>query len=238
MNNIPVSHVENIDCIDFMKKFPDKYFDLAIVDPPYGINHSEIAGKQSGKKYGKAAAAKAVYATKDWDKSIPEPEYFEQLKRVSKNQIIWGANYMVEFLNASMGWIVWDKVNGNNGFSDCELAYSSFEKGLRKFTYMWNGMLQGNMKNKEERIHPTQKPVALYHWLLQNYAKSGDKILDTHLGGGSHRIAAYKLGFDFYAAEIDSDYYKAQEERFQKATYEPLFTAIKIEQQNLFNDAA
>lgn len=170
----------NIDCMEYMAGLPDKAFDLAIVDPPYGINHSEIAGKQSGKKYGKAAAAKAKYAIKDWDKSIPDENYFDELFRISKNQIIWGANYMVQYLKPSMGWVIWDKDNGDNGFSDGELAYTSFDKGIRKVKITWNGMIQYDMKNKETRIHPTQKPVKLYKWLLKNYAKPGDKILDTH----------------------------------------------------------
>lgn len=214
----PVSLVENIDCMEFMQRFPDKFFELAIVDPPYGINHTEIAGKQSGKQYGNAAAPKKNYTTKDWDKSTPDEKYFKELRRVSKHQIIWGANYMVQYLEPSMGWIVWDKDNGDNGFSDCELAYSSFDRGLRKFKYTWNGMIQQNMKNKEERIHPTQKPVSLYKWLLLNYAEKGYKILDTHLGSGSHRIAAHELGFDFYACEIDKEYFTNQDKRFKEQT--------------------
>jgi len=213
---MPKSEVFLMDCMEGMRGYPDKYFDLAIVDPPYGINHAEIAGKQSGKQYGNAAAPKANYITKYWDKSTPDLAYYNELFRVSKHQIIWGANYMVNFLKPSMGWIFWDKDNGENGFSDGELAFTSFECGLRKVKITWNGMIQYNMKEKEDRIHPTQKPVPLYKWTLTNYAKEGDKILDTHLGSGSHRIAAYDLGFDFTAFEIDKDYFDAQEKRFKQ----------------------
>lgn len=220
-----ISIAENIDCMEAMKGFPDKFFDLAIVDPPYGINHSEIAGKQSGTKYGNAAAAKREYTIKDWDKQIPPPEYFVELNRVSKNQIIWGANYMTERLPPSMGWVFWDKDNGTNGFSDGELAYTSFDKGLRKVKITWNGMIQYDMKNKEDRIHPTQKPVALYKWMLDNYGMGGGKILDTHLGSGSSRIAAHDMGFDFWGYELDTDYFNAQDKRFKEHTMKgSLFT--------------
>lgn len=199
-----------------MRKMKDKAFDLAIVDPPYGINHAEIAGKQSGTQYGKAAAPKANYAVKEWDKSCPPQEYFNELYRVSKNQIIFGANYMVKSLKPSMGWIFWDKDNGTNGFSDGELAYTSFDKGLRKFRFMWNGMLQENMgRHKEIRFHPTQKPVQLYSWVLKNYAKPGDKIIDTHLGSGSIAMACYDMGHDLTGFEIDKEYFDAASKRIE-----------------------
>ena len=201
--------IYNCDCMELLKQTPDNYYSLALVDPPYGINHAEIAGKQSGTQYGKAAAAKKTYTVKDWDKGIPTAEYFEQLFRVSKNQIIFGANYMVEYLKPSMGWIFWDKDNGDNGFSDGELAFTSFDKGLRKVKITWNGMLQYNMKNKENRIHPTQKPIPLYRWILQNYAKQGDKILDTHGGSMSIAKACEIEGFDLDICEIDSEYFQA-----------------------------
>lgn len=215
---MPISEVYNMDCLEGMKGFPDKFFDLAIVDPPYGINHANKAGKMSGQQYGNAAAPKRSYTSKDWDLNIPKEDYFSELRRVSKNRIIWGGNYMVEYLDASAGWIVWDKVNGENGFSDCELAYTSFNKGLRKLELMWNGMLQHDMSNKEERIHPTQKPVKLYKWLLKNYAKEGDKILDTHMGSQSSRIAAYNMGFDYWGFELDREYFEAGNKRFKEQT--------------------
>jgi site-specific DNA-methyltransferase (adenine-specific) len=218
MNKIGQAELHNIDCMAYMATLPDKAFDLAIVDPPYGINHSVIAGEQAGKKYRSTAAAKGNYALKDWDKSIPDESYFNELRRVSKNQIIWGANYMTLYLPSSMGWIVWDKDNASSVFSDCELAYTSFDRGLKKFTFTWNGMIQGDMKNKEIRIHPTQKPVKLYEWILTNYAEQGQKILDTHLGSGSIAIACNNLGFNLVGCELDEDYYKAACDRVNKAT--------------------
>jgi site-specific DNA-methyltransferase (adenine-specific) len=209
------TRIENADCMAVMAEYPDKYFDLAVVDPPYGIGHSVTAGKQSGTKYGNSAAAKRHYATKYWDNNIPNNTYFSELMRVSKNQIIWGANYMTTYLPPSMGWIFWDKDNGDNGFSDGELAYTSFDKGLRKVKITWNGMIQYNMKNKEQRFHPTQKPIALYKWILQHYAKPEFKILDTHLGSASSLIAADIFGIsEFVGTEIDKEYFDAAIERY------------------------
>jgi site-specific DNA-methyltransferase (adenine-specific) len=203
----------NGDCLEEMKTCKDKEFDLAIVDPPYGIDAAQtLTGPQ--RKSGNGAAMKTGFEKKDWDSAIPEESYFLELFRVSKNQVIWGANY----IPPSMGWIVWDKGNGTTNFSDCELAFSSFDRACRKYKYTWNGMLQGDMKNKEKRIHPTQKPVKLYEWLLSNYAKSGDKILDTHLGSGSHAIAAHYGGFDFTGCELDKDYFEAAKARIDRET--------------------
>ena len=207
------SEVFNIDCVEFVKQYPDNHWELAIVDVPYGINESG----QTNKSRSKLAAAKD-YGNKNWDDSSPDIEYFAELKRVSKNQIIWGANHFIEKIPAanSSCWIVWNKENGATDFADCELAYSSFKTAVRKFTFRWQGMLQGNTADKEQRIHPTQKPVRLYEWLLANYAKEGDKILDTHLGSGSSRIACHNLKFDFVGCELDKDYFKAAEHRYQE----------------------
>jgi site-specific DNA-methyltransferase (adenine-specific) len=194
-----------------MAQMPDNAFDLAICDPPYGIGASSAAFMHSGKR-GNALGIVQHFESKEWDRVQPSPEYFSELKRVSCNQIIWGGNHFE--LGRTPAFVVWDKLNGENAYADCELAWTSFDSAVRKFTYRWAGMLQGNMANKEKRIHPTQKPVALYKWLLTNYAKPGDTILDTHLGSGSSRIAAYDLGFDFYGTELDTDYFNAQEERF------------------------
>jgi site-specific DNA-methyltransferase (adenine-specific) len=209
--NKHLSEVTNEDCMEGMARYPDNYFDLAIVDPPYGI---DINNQSQGK--GGGVAKKIEYTKKDWDKQAPDIDYFNELIRVSKNQIIWGANHFIEKIpyNASC-WIVWNKDNGETDFADCELAWTSFKTAVRIFKWKWNGMLQQNMKDKEQRIHPTQKPVALYKWLLQNYAKQGDKILDTHLGSGSSRIAAYEMGFDFTAFELDKEYFEAQEKRYK-----------------------
>lgn len=207
----------NADNMEVMKHVTDNEFQLSCVDPPYGI---DVANKFGGekRKSGNGVAMKTAFEKKDWDKNIPKLEYFSELFRVSGNQIIWGANYMTNYLPPSMGWIVWDKDNGTTKFSDSELAYSSFNRALRNFKYTWNGMIQGDMKNKEVRIHSCQKPVKLYDWLLANYAKEGDRILDTHLGSGSSAIAAHYGGFDFVGMELDEDYYKAACERFDRET--------------------
>jgi site-specific DNA-methyltransferase (adenine-specific) len=222
MRQDPVSIGENIDCMEFMARYPDKYFELGIVDPPYGIGVNSMNYTTSGsvRTRGNAKANRRDYRKKqEWD-VLPDEKYFKELFRVSKSQIIWGGNYFNESLPSSKSFIVWDKrVNDSmtNDFADCEYAWASKGLGVgRMFRYVWNGMIQGDMKNKEDRFHPTQKPVALYKWLLNNYAKSGDKILDTHLGSGSSRIAAFDLGFDFYSCELDKDYFQAQEKRFQE----------------------
>lgn len=193
--------------MELMKRYPDNYFDLAIVDPPYGINASTVLSGRR-RKSGKGASCKTAFEQKDWDSKIPDTEYFKELFRVSKNQIIWGANYMVEHLPNSQGWIIWDKDNGTTNFADAELAFTSFDKATRIFKFTWNGMLQGDMKNKEVRIHPTQKPVALYKWILDKYASEGNKIIDTHLGSGGIALACHDYGFELTACELDTDYYE------------------------------
>ena len=203
----------NEDCMLMMARYPDDYFELAIVDTPYGIGESSNDNK-SRSKLGKSKD----YGCKKWDDNAPNKEYFKELKRVSKNQIIWGANHFIENIpkaNSSC-WVVWNKENGANDFADCELAYCSFNTAVRKVDLRWHGMLQHDMKNKEIRIHPTQKPVKLYEWLLMNYAKEGDKILDTHLGSGSIAIACHNLGFDLTACELDKDYYDAAMKRLKQ----------------------
>jgi site-specific DNA-methyltransferase (adenine-specific) len=198
--------------MEYMKGLEDNAFELAIVDPPYGIGES--GGNESRNR-----VASNSYKQKDWDSSAPKAIYFEQLQRVSKNQIIWGANHFCSiFGGSSSAWLVWDKMTGESDFADCELAYTSFKTAVRMFQFRWSGMLQGNMKNKEYRIHPTQKPVQLYKWLLKNYAKEGDKILDTHLGSASSAIAAHYGGFEFVGCELDKDYYAAACERFDSET--------------------
>jgi len=201
--------------MQLMARYEDDHFDLAIVDTPYGIGED---GKKNHSR-GKRAKSKK-YTDKDWDKKTADKAYFKELKRVSKNQIIWGANHFIENIpNAnSSGWIVWDKMEKENDMSTCEIAYSSFKKGVRKFKFLWSGYWQGDMKNKEVRIHPTQKPVKLYEWLLINYAKDGDKILDTHLGSGSISLACHNLGFDLTACELDKEYYEASLKRLSQHT--------------------
>lgn len=205
--------LHNMDCMEGMAEFPDKYFDLAIVDPPY------FSGPEKRGFYGRwvspIGVQRSYRKSEAWQ--VPGKTYFEELMRVSKNQIIWGCNYFDYPFNP--GRIIWDKCNGNSSFSDCEIAYCSLHNSVRLFRYMWNGMMQGksiseghiqqgNKKLNEKRIHPTQKPTALYKWLLQKYAKPGDKILDTHVGSGSSMIAAYDAGYEFTGFEIDPYYYK------------------------------
>jgi len=186
--------ITNEDNIQLMARYPDKYFELAIVDPPYGIN---FAKTHTGKGW-------VVRKNKEWDKKRPDKLYFDELYRVSKNQIIWGGNYMTEFLPPSQGWIFWDKGQRNFSLADGELAFSSFDKALRVFTFS-RGEMQA--EHKVKKFHPTTKPIALYKWLLDKYAKEGDKILDTHLGSGSIAIACHDYNFNLTACELDKDYY-------------------------------
>ena len=219
---LELNELYNMDCMEGMKQFPDKYFDLAIVDPPYGIGILSMNYTKSGavRTHGHAAARRRDYRKQgEWDIK-PEKEYFAELERVSKKSIIWGGNYFSEFLPSSKSFVIWDKRcndNMTNDFADCEYAYLSNGMGVaRIFRYVWNGMIQGNMKDKEERWHPTQKPVALYAWLLGRYAKEGDKILDTHAGSASSLIACHNAGFDFIGFEIDEHYYKLAKERMER----------------------
>ena len=199
-----------MDCMEGMKQYPDKYFDLACVDVPYGIDMD--GGKIGGNNLGEAKD----YIKKSWDKEAPDTAYFKELCRVSKNQIIWGANHFIANIpNANSScWIVWDKDNTGN-FADCELAWASFKTTVRKVKIRWNGMLQQNMKEKEMRIHPTQKPVQLYDWIFKNYASEGQKILDTHLGSQSSRISANKNKLHFTGFELDPDYFRDGNKRYE-----------------------
>lgn len=202
--------ITNEDNIELMARYPDNYFELAIVDPPYGI------GEDGAKNHSRGKATKpTMYTAKNWDSSVPNKEYFNELIRVSKNVIIWGANHFIENIPSqnSSSWIVWDKQNGENDFADCELAWTNHKTAVRKFEFRWAGMLQGDMKNKETRIHPTQKPVALYKWILDKYAKQGDKILDTHLGSMSIAIACHDYGFELIGCELDKEYFDKGVER-------------------------
>jgi site-specific DNA-methyltransferase (adenine-specific) len=209
--NKHLSEVTNEDCMEGMGRYPDKYFDLAIVDPPYGIGYSDVVGKKK-KEHGWKERKSS-----QWDLHTPSFEYFIELFRVSKNQIIWGGNYFD--LKPTRCFLIWDKVQRINQ-ADCELAWTSFSSSARIFQYARGNESGFAPKLKEiekafANIHPTQKPVALYKWLLHNYAKQGDKILDTHLGSGSSRIAAYEMGFDFTAYELDKEYFEAQEKRYK-----------------------
>ncbi len=198
-----------MDCMDLMREFPDKHFDLAIVDPPYGIG----AGKAQQGKWVSSRMEK-----KEWDSSAPDPIYFEELMRVSKNQIIWGGNYFL--LRPSRCFLVWDKGEGFYGrdFAECEMAWTSFDANAK--IYKRDPLAKGDYRGK---IHPTQKPVALYRWILANYAKEGMKILDTHLGSGSHAIACHYAKMHLTACELDPDYYAAACERIERETRQLTF---------------
>lgn len=197
-----ISEVHNIDCLEYMRSIPDKFFQLAIVDPPYGISINVSMGRRKGDKksnYHKFAGN---------DSEIPSEEYFVELSRISINQIVWGGNYMTDFLSSSPCWLLWDKgFSEDVSFAQYEMAWTSFKSSAKKYDY--------NAAKNLNRIHPTQKPVALYKWLLENYAKKGDKIFDSHLGSQSSRIAAYDLGFDFFGCELDPDYFREGCARFE-----------------------
>lgn len=218
-----VNELYNIDCMEGMKELPDNYIDLAICDPPY-FSGPERRGFY-GRKVSPIGVTRHYKKTDNW--KVPKKEYFDELMRVSKNQIIWGVNYY-DYQFGS-GRIVWDKCNGESGFSDCEIAYCSMQDSVRLFRYMWNGMMQGksisegtvqqgNKDLNEKRIHPAQKPIALYKWLLMKYAKPGDLILDTHVGSASSLIACYDMGFDYIGFEIDPHYYRLAKERMDEFT--------------------
>ena len=218
---VPSSEVYLEDCVTALKRFNDNHFDLAIVDPPYGIGFDRetptmSAGvRKDGTKRKMASWSNPKekgYTKKDWDKETPSEEYWKELMRVSKNQIVWGGNYFSDYLKPHGGWIVWEKgVPEGMSLSQAELAWNSCLNSVRIVKVLWAGYKKAD---NEDRFHPTQKPVRLYDWILMNFAKPNDLILDTHLGSGSSRIAAYKGGFNFVGFEIDQEYYEKQEKRF------------------------
>jgi len=208
----PISEVVRLDNMEFMAAFPDKFFDLAIVDPPYGINlkgENLIVNPNDHRNH---KHKKEV----TWDAEIPNEEYFNALFRVSKEQIIWGGNHFLDILGYCKAPIIWDKLNGDSMYADGEMAWTS--KGLPKNLKIWKHQWCGAFKDSERgalKYHPTQKPIALYKWLLSKYAKEGQKILDTHLGSQSSRVAAWEMGFDFWGCEIDEQYFKDGCKRFE-----------------------
>ena len=204
-------NITNEDNMQLMARYESNYFDLAIVDPPYGINFGEFNRTNKDSSGNRYKANK--YKQSDWDNEIPKDEYFMELKRVSKNQIVWGGNYFPYlWKNGCKGFIFWKKNNPVDNFSDGELAYTSFNKVAKCFEYSYFGNIEGNT-SASKKYHPTQKPIKLYEWLLMNYANKGDKILDTHLGSGSIAIACHNLGFDLTACELDKEYYEAAMKR-------------------------
>lgn len=234
----------NVDCMEYMRSLPDKAFDLAVVDPPYGLKitgsthtHTQArvgSSKPFGSKGDRVRGMEArIICTKFYpvfdDDSPPDAEYFRELERVAKRRIIWGGNFFLEHLGPASCMIVWDKERRGLVQADCEIAWTDLPGQSRVFRFKWNGMLQENMKNKEIRIHATQKPVALYAWLYSRYAKPGDRILDTHLGSGSSRIAAYDAALEFVGTEISKEIFDLQEERFEAhAAQENLFLQAEL----------
>lgn len=207
--------------MELMARYKDNYFDLAIVDPPYGIGADKAqntAAEQRKKANGKSKAGRGwkEYKKSNWDDETPDIKYFDELFRVSKHQIIWGGNYFYYIWNFSNSFILWNKMQRDFSLADGELAwYSVTNKAMRIFDFSRGGALSNN-NNNGGRIHPTQKPVKLYEWLLMNYAKEGDKILDTHLGSGSIAIACHNLGYHLTACELDTDYYNAAMKRLKQ----------------------
>jgi len=205
-----INKFENRDCMEGMKEYPDGYFDLAVVDPPYGIGFSDYERCSSGvlvkERYTKSGKKK-------WDSNVPKDDYFKELLRVSKNQIVWGGNYFAALWGAGCkSYIFWYKQNPVPNFADGELAWTSFDMPAKCFNYMYCG----NINSEKDRSHPTQKPVALYLWLLNNYAKQGDLILDTHVGSASSLIACEKMGFNYVGYELDPDYYRDAQKRLSE----------------------
>jgi len=239
----------NMDCMAAMKQFPDGFFDLAVVDPPYGIN---VTGRHKasvlvggggrafgGKSHGKPKRDGTIptWASKFYhpfdDTAPPDEGDFRELSRVSKRRIIWGGNFFLDYLGAASCIIVWDKKRRGMDQADCEIAWTNLPGQNRIFDWKWNGMLQQDMKNKEERIHPTQKPVALYEWILQLYAKPGMKILDTHAGSASSLVACHRAGLDAWGYEIDETYYTRAKTRLESEQAQVnIMDLMREEQQN------
>jgi site-specific DNA-methyltransferase (adenine-specific) len=210
-----ISEVFNVDFLTYMRGLPDKFFELAVVDPPYGINVNHNMGRRKGDK-------KSDYKPAVWDNCSPDKEYFDHLIRISRNQIVWGANHFISKMPYdSSCWLAWDKTFSNDvSFAQFELAWTSFDSTCKKFTLHPSDL---------HRIHPTQKPVALYRWILENYAKTGDKIFDSHMGSQSSRIAAWQMGFDYYGCELDTDYFIEGNKRFEREKMkQQLFTPEQV----------
>ena len=215
--------IYNCDCMELLRQTPDNYYSLAIVDPPYGIDWMEqVKNPNKGKNW-------KQYENKDWDKSIPSAEYFEELRRVSKNQIVWGGNYMTEYLKPSSCWLIWDKMQEFSG-AVFEMAWTSFTSPAKAFR-----MSRVEAYTNQTKIHPTQKPTRLYDWILHNYAKPNDLILDTHLGSGSIAIACHDYGFELTACELDKSYFNASVKRLKThiAFNQSLFTPEELKETNI-----
>lgn len=215
---MPISEVYNMDCMEGMKQYPDKFFDLAVVDPPYGIGIASNGHLHNNSIYDKGFKRNKKYKRVQWDMSTPDGMYFYELQRVSKYQIIWGGNFFFDYLSSQRSFIVWYKKgkDTNPNFSPCEFAWTNCGGLPKVYVIDWIGF--GYINSGETKIHPTQKPIKLYKSLLDDYAKSGDKILDTHMGSQSSRIAAFNMGFDYWGFELDPEYFEAGNKRFKEQT--------------------
>ena len=209
---IELNKIHNMDCLEHMRKIPDNFYDLCLTDPPYGIG-------MDGKVGINGAGRAKEYQNKNWDKSTPSKEIFDEIIRVSKNQIIFGANHFIDKIPYSSScWLFWDKDNKESFFADGELAWTNFKTAVRVYKFRWHGMLQQDMANKEERHHPTQKPVELFKMILRDYAIKNDytKIFDPFMGSGTTAIACKSLGLDYVGCELDKDYYEIINKRLSQ----------------------
>ena len=206
--------IHNEDCLEFMKQVPDDYFDLVLTDPPYGIN----AHKKRGDTGRNSHIKQKEYKGGSWDTKIPEEEIFKEIFRISKNAIIFGGNYFISSLHNTSSFLVWDKINGDNLYADCELAWTNFDTAIRKYEFRWHGFLQQDMANKEERHHPTQKPTELFKMILRDYAIKLDKktVYDPFMGSGTTAIACKSLGLDWCGCELEADYVEIANKRLEK----------------------
>lgn len=208
---LPINTIIEGDCLEVMRNWPEGCVDLVLTDPPYGIKAARYA--RAGTQYGHSLAACRDYGISAWDDKIPPKEAFDLMRRVSGEQIIFGGNYFAHLLPASSGWIVWDKDNGGNGYADCELVWTSLKKAVRKITWRWHGMRQEPGYLKDERVHPTQKPVGVARWIIERYSKPTDVVLDPYCGSGTFCLAAKQLGHNYIGIDISEDYCRTARER-------------------------
>lgn len=217
---LEINKIYNMDCLDGMRLMREQGIkaDWVLTDPPYGINIDKKFYISGGTKYGAAAAPKTIYTQKNWDECRPRKEYFDLMREISKDQVIFGGNYFADMLPPTSCYIVWDKQNDGKSFANCELAWCSQQTAVRIIRYLWDGMLQGNMRNKEERIHPTQKPLPVIEWILSKYTQEGDLILDPFMGSGTTAIACHKLQRNYIGFELDKEYFELASKRIERET--------------------
>jgi DNA modification methylase len=216
--NSLIGNITEADCEEVLAQLPDKCVDLVLADPPYGIGAASKQFTRANKQTGKSLAPCRDYGHSDWDAATPGANFFSTIKRIGQNQIVWGGNYFAAYLGNSSCWLVWDKQNGDNLYADCELAWASFPSAVRRFAYTWHGFIQGNMgAAKEERYHPTQKPLPLYMWCISRYTKPGDLVLDPMSGSGTAALACHALGRRFICIEREHQYVEVSRNRLRDA---------------------